>query len=349
MKGLLYIGLLLVPAFLHAGPITSSTSPFNNRMVQTDSTGNYSFIISGHFYGDGTNKTGYPANTLLANIDKINQSDACMLVCLGDLFMDVKNDIPKYRTSLFDKLEVPLFNAVGNHDLSGTVYQEHFSATNYMFNIGNDVHVILDTERDNGDIKDDQLQMLQDLADKAAIENYDHVFIYAHRTVWQDAYTELDGLFEDNTQSIAATNFKDEVLPVISKMAKHTKVHWFAGSLGNAPASFFYFPDEKNKITYIATAIRALPRDAILWVHVNNGEVTFETESLTGQSVEPLEHYNVEYWKATSAAEPFNYRLIPLYIKNILLSRPFWYGMGFAFVLVISFKWMRRRWNRTKV
>src|SRR5688500_16545784 len=92
----------------------AQVSPFNHKAVQIDSTGSYSFIVSGHFYGDGTNKTGYPANTLLANLDHINESDACMLICLGDLFMDIKNEIPNYQMSLFDKLEIPLFNAVGN-------------------------------------------------------------------------------------------------------------------------------------------------------------------------------------------------------------------------------------------
>jgi hypothetical protein len=348
MKLLLYIGLLLVPTFIHARWISPSTSPFNGIEVYTDTTGNYSFIISGHFYGDGTNKTGYPANTLLAHLDRINQSEACMLVCLGDLFLDIKNDIPKYEMSLFDKLEIPLFNAVGNHDISGNTYTSNYDQTCVSFTIRRDFHLFLDTEQDNGDIAGSQLALLKNVLERSKQGGYDNVFIYAHRTVWKDAYPELEGLFEDNTQSVTETNFKDEVLPVISEMAKHTKVHWFAGSLGDAPASFFYFPDEKNKITYIATAIRALPRDAILWVHVNNGEVKFETESLTGQTLQPLEHYNVDYWKSTSPEEPFNYKLVPLYVKNTFTTRYFWYGTAFAFLLVISFKWLRRRWNRTK-
>ena len=326
--------------FFHAQP---SVSAFNQKSVSVDSTGNYSFIVSGHFYGDGTNKSGYPANTLLANLDWINESDACMLICLGDLFMDIKNDLPKYKTSLFDKLEIPLFNAVGNHDLTGTIYQDNFGLTSFKFQLGNDVHVILDTETSNGDISGDQLKMLKEIAAQSKNGQINNVFVYAHRTIWKDAYPELEGLFSDNTQSLTATNYATEVLPVASEIAAHSNVYWFAGSLGDAPASFFYFNDEKNKITYIATAIRALLRDAVLIVNVNNSNVSFETHSFTNQSLEPLTHYNVEYWKQTSAEEPFNYRLIPLYVKNVFLSRNFWYGTAFATVIVGVIWLIRKR------
>jgi len=347
MKFLLFI--LIFTFCFSLGTDAQQFSTFNKKEVKIDSTGNYSFIISGHFYGDGTNKSGYPANTLLANLDWINESDASMLICLGDLFMDIKNDVPKYKTSLFDKLEIPLFNAVGNHDLTADFYQINFGATYFKFQIGNDIHVILDTEENNGDIQDEQLQLLKDINDK--LKNggvVNNVFIYGHRTIFKDTYSELEGLFSDNTQSIIETNFEVDVLPILKSIANFSKVYWFAGSLGTAPASFFYFQDQQNKITYIATAIRALLRDAMLIVNVKNGEVTFETHSLTNQKVEELEHYNVDFWKSTSSAEPFNYRLIPLYIKNVLGGLPFWYGMGFAFLLVLGYKLVRRKKTRVK-
>ncbi len=318
-------------------------SPFNNKSLEVDSTGNYSFIISGHFYGDGTNKSGYPANTLLANLDWVNESDACMLICLGDLFMDITNDIPKYKTSLFDKLEIPLFNAVGNHDLTGSVYHDNYGATFFKFQIGNDMHVVLDTELDNGDLEGDQLKMLSEIETQCKSEKINNVFFYAHRTIWKDSYSKLDGLFQDNTQSIAAVNYKSEVLPIVSNIAAKTNVYWFAGSLGDAPASFFYFKDEQNKITYIATAIRALLRDAVLIADVKSGQVSFTTHSFTNQTLEPLEKYDVAFWKKTSAAEPFNYKLIPLYIKNIFFSRAFWYGIGFALVVFGTIWYIRKR------
>ncbi|MBK6526581.1 MAG: hypothetical protein IPG07_14185 [Crocinitomicaceae bacterium] len=46
-----------------------------------------------------------------------------------------------------------MFNAVGNHDITGSVYQENYGATFFKFQIGNDIHVILNTELDNGDLE----------------------------------------------------------------------------------------------------------------------------------------------------------------------------------------------------
>ena len=346
MKTLFQIAILF--GGLAAKALGQQISPFNNREVEIDSTGNYSFIISGHFYGDGTNKSGYPANTLLANLDWINESDACMLMCLGDLFMDIKNDLPKYETSLFDKLQIPLFNAVGNHDLTKTIYQDNFGPTFFKFRLGNDIHIVLDTESGNGDIEGEQLNMLKEVSAQCKTETIHNVFIYAHRTIWKETYPQLEGLFTDNTQSMAVTNFEKEVLPVATQIAASSNLYWFAGSLGDAPASFFYFKDEPAKITYIATAIRALLRDAVLILNVHDGTVSFETHSLTGQQLQPLTAYNVEFWKQTSAEEPFNYRLIPLYIKNVFFSRNFWNGTAFA-LLIFGLTWyIRRRWRKRK-
>jgi len=309
-------------------------SPFNNLEVANDSTNNYSFIVSGHFYGGSSNRTGYPVNTLLANLDWVNGQDHKMLICLGDLFMDVKNDIPKYQSSLFDKLEIPLFNAVGNHDLTGNIYEDNFGQTSFYLSINKDVHVFLDTEKDNGDIKNEQVELLKSVVDFTKFTEVNNVFIYSHRTVWKDCYDEMEGIFEDNTQSLAETNFEDEVLPLVNLMSKKSEVYWFSGSLGDAPASFFYHEDEN--LTIIATAIRGLPRDAMLEVSVTGGKVSFTPYSLTGEELHPLEEYNVDFWQSESGAEPFNWRLVPLYIKNIVFSRWFWYGV----LSTIVFGWI---------
>ncbi len=321
-------------------------SPFNQKKIQVDSTGDYTFIVSGHFYGDGTNKSGYPANTLLGNLDQINTSNAAMLVCLGDLFMDVENDLRKYQHSLFQQLNMPLVNSVGNHDLSGDFYQENFGKTFFEFQINQDLHLVLDTELDNGDIVDEQLQLLKAVRDRTKQGKYANVFIYTHRTIWSKAYPEMDGLFLDNTQGIGATNYSDEVLPILKEMGQNTSVYLFSGSLGNAPASFFYFHDQPNSISIIGTAIRALQRDALLYVHVKQGKVSFETVSLTGETLMPLESYSADFWKDEVGEEPFNWRLVPYYCKLMITHRYFWYGvlsMGFLYVFYWGFKKRKRK------
>ena len=113
--------------------------------------------------------------------------------------------------------------------------------------------------------------------------------------------------------------------------------------MGYAPASFFYHKDE-NGITYIQSAIRDLPRDAMLKVNVDNGIVTFETFSLNNNKVEPLEYYNIDYWKKNyKGKQPFNYRLIPMYVKQTVFHRYYWYGIFSTLFLVLVIWFIRKR------
>jgi len=310
-------------------------SPFNKLSVQVQDSSNFSFVVSGHFHGSSTNKSGFPASSLLANLDTLNLSSASFVVCLGDLFMDVKNNIPNYKKSLFTKLNKPLFNVVGNHDLSGNVYQENFGETFFSFSIGENSLVFLDTEKDNGDIKNDQLDLL-----KNALEsNAKNVFVFSHRTIWAEEDEIFSELFKDNTRSQFGNNFQKEILPILEKSKAY--IYWFSGSMGgNAKASFFYHP-KSEKITYITTAIRDLPRDAALNVDIKNNEVLFRTQSITNSEVIELEKYNLDYWK-TEKTEKFNYRLLPMYAKQMLLHKYFWIGIFFAlFTMFVIYRFKK--------
>ena len=83
-----------------------------------------------------------------------------------------------------------------------TIMKKNFGKTFFYFKIGNDIHLVLDSELNNGDIDDNQLKLLQNVRDMVFVENsISNVFIYSHRTLWSKSYDELDGLFHDNTQS----------------------------------------------------------------------------------------------------------------------------------------------------
>lgn len=343
MNKIVIIILILISGVYSYGQYKS---PFNNRQIQNDSTGSYAFVVSGHFYGDRNNRSRFPANTLLANLEWINGAENDMLVCLGDLFKDISNDIPGYETALFDKLEIPLVNAVGNHDLTGSVYQDNYGETSFFFELNGDIHLILDTEEFDGDIEGKQLDYLKEIKQKSEQGNVNNVFIYTHRTVWSKAYDEMDGLFTDNTQSITGTNYESDVLPILKEIGEKSNVYWFSGSLGTAPASFFHFKDEESNVTIIATAIRSLPRDAVLRVSVNQGKVSFETKSLTGQDLLSLEEYDVAYWQTEVGEEPFNWKLVPYYMQLTVMHRYFWYGVIFTVLGMLSFRFVKRRLKR---
>lgn len=342
MKKLHLIILLLVSVFNYCH---GQISPFNNLNVELNSGKNYHFYVSGHFHGSGTNHTGYPINSLLANINELNNSNASFLVCLGDLFLDISNDIPFYQKSFFKKLTIPLFNTVGNHDLTDDIYQNNFGETDFQFTVNRDRHLFFDTESENGSFSQEQLSILESTYEAVKSRTIRRVFIYCHRTIWAKHYQAINGLFADNTQAVLGNNFSKSIYPLLKNIANEVPVQWYSGSIGSAPASFFYHEDEETDVTYIATAIRGLKRDAWLKVFVSeSGDVNFETISLTGQDLKKLKEYDVDFWNTTSAKQPFNYKLVPYYIKLVLLHRAFWYGViTTVTVVILVFRFIRIR------
>lgn len=315
-------------------------SPFNKLKLQkNDSLGTYSFLVSGHFHGSSDNTTGLPAKTLLNNIDEINHTQADLIVSLGDLFLDVKNDIPDYTDTLFRHLEKPLFNAVGNHDLTGNIYQENFGSTFFYFHFHHDLFIILDTELDDGSITGEQQKMFEEALTEVR-DSY-HVFIFSHRLIWAEDHPDLKNLFRDNTRSSSPGNFRSYILPQLEKISVDVPVYWFGGSMGNVPAPFFFYREKEYAVTYIATAIRDTPKDAMLMINVNGKQISFDAFSLP---MSP-EYYNLDYYQPKEIKTPsFNWRLLPLYTKQAVSHRYFWYGVLFiALPFVVVFVLLRRK------
>jgi hypothetical protein len=325
-------------------------SPFNGLEV-TDSISSYSFIVSGHFHGSSTNQSTFPASTLLAGIDTLNSLQPAFLMSLGDLFLDVDdNYISHYNTSLFSKLRMPLLNAVGNHDLSnGNLYEKKYGKTWYTFRKGYEYFVVLNTEIQDGSIKDGQLELLTNVLntdfEKEKIRN---IFIFSHRPVWAENNERYKGLFTENTHSAMGNNYAADVLPLLKKAASKANVFWISGSMGGGPASFFYDKDE-NGIFNIVTAIRDLPRDGVLQVKVSEGKVDLQCISLTGEKLKGIETYNRDFWKSTAIPEErFNLRLLPLLILKTIKHIYFWSGVVFAIVMTLLCRVILRRWRRKK-
>lgn len=313
-------------------PTSFAISTINNKAIIAYPN-HFKFMVSGHFHGSSSSVSGMPASTLLANIDTLNSLNLAFTVCLGDLFLNVESDYRNYEKFLFKKLSMPLFNAVGNHDVDNDLYKKRYGKTFEYFDIGTSRFIILDTELDNGDIVGDQFSMLK----KALGGVSDNVFIFMHRTLWADDDQKLSNLFPDNTRSATSTNFRNEVMPLIEKISKNSKIYLFSGSIGGtAPASFLYHKLNSNIIA-IATAIRDLPRDAVLVISLNDSEVDFETMSLNTNKVLPLQEYTVSWWKKNKVMDkPFNWRLIPLYVYQMITHRYFWYGVGYILVVMFS-------------
>lgn len=303
--------------------------------LEIEDKDNYTIIIGGHFHGSSSNVSGFPAATLLGNLDKLRLLESSFIVCTGDMYMDYEKDAFNYTQSLNTKIGAPLFNAPGNHDIIDDS-KAIFSA----LALGKVLHVFLDTEFDNGHISGDQLDFLSEQMNS----QYNTLMIYSHRPIWSEEDSEMSGVFKDNTQS--GTNFAADILPMLQVSDKI--IYWFSGSLGGgAPASFFYHKQTEN-VTYINTGIRDLPRDGVIKADIVGEEVFFTAISLTQNEVLNIEEYNLKYWQANAGRndKPFNYRLVPLYIKNMLKHRFFWYGAGLTLLGVGIVRFIIRRRKR---
>jgi len=253
----------------------------------------YSFLVGGHYYGNASNTTGLPVNTVLANLDLINADLYRFHVALGDVFLDVRNDISLYEKKFFSKIYTPFYIAVGNHDVSGSFFEDEIGKTSVQFTFGNDVHLILDTEKNDGSIEGDQLALLK----RTCNSDCQNIFIYSHRPIWSEEDSEMKGLFKNNTTSTFGLNFQEDILPLIQ------------------------------------TAVRGIKRDGLLQVSVDNGAVSFKPVSLTGQNLMSLESYNLAFWRDAHPLETFNPRLIKLYLINMFTHRYFWYGIVLTLLL----------------
>lgn len=323
--------------------VGAQTSPFNGLSVpMPDSAGNYRLLFGGHFYGSGL-RNGLPAATVLAGIDTINALRPNALLSTGDLFLRAEVDSAGYARSFFSRLRVPLFNVPGNHDLEGPVYYRSYGPTFRSFAIGTDRIILFDTERDNGDLKADQLALLQEL--EAVAPPPAHIFIVSHRPVWAEDDPRYGPLFAGNTRSVLPTNFRKEVRPLLLRLAARSKVYWISGSMaGSAPASVFFQPDTLG-LTYIQSAIRDEARDALLMAEISPSGVEWSAISLTGREELAPEAYDAAYWrKYKGLKEPFNWRLLPYLTQQVVLSERFWYGVGAALLLCVLLRRIFRRW-----
>ena len=342
--------------------VLAQRSPFNGLdVLPADSTGHYRILIGGHFHGESTNRSGYPAATLVANLDTINTLGANLFLSTGDLFMDPVNDMPRYQEALFSKLKMPLFNAPGNHDegsvsISDSLNEFDFRIRNpsvkpgSMIDLGDlsqegslDQFTIIDSEINDGSVENGQWDDLSFLSASRGL-GFRNVFIISHRPIWAEDDPTYSPLFEGNTRSLTGTNFQKDVYPLLEKIAEHAHVYWISGSMGGSAPSSIFFQEHAKNITYIQCAIRDEPRDALLIADVYPDSVKWSSFSLTGQILLAPEAYNVAWWREhLGKSGGFNWRLVPYLVKTTVLRKEFWWGTLAGVLLLLVARRLYRR------
>jgi hypothetical protein len=344
-----------------AGAQEGLVSPINGRAVPVPArTEPYSFWVVGHVYGECESISMYPTGTLLANLDTINESDAVMLVTLGDIVKAPDEQRLRNFRRITDKIRVPVFNTPGNHELldqlhvmSREEYARRFGPPYSHFRLGGEQFILLDTVLTPGEIAGEQLEWfantLRSAAGDPAVRN---IIILSHYLLWCTDDPRLDVIWERFVpvkDMYKHGRFNASLQPLLDETSMSKPVLWISGDSGPSwTYSPFYWKVPEQDITYVATGLGGTDRDEILTVQVDpSGEITITPVSLVGRQMHPIEHYDLDYWQARFEAEPAEagptiwYQLI-----HALKQKKVWFLMVISSALTLLISRFRARFTK---
>jgi len=269
--------------------------------------GAYSYWVGGHLYGAPQNtRSIFPAASLLGNLQQINAGGASFFMSLGDAIrFCTPPHYAMFKKSFANHLEMPLLNAVGNHDVAVRArYLEQFPGeTSHVFAHGKTLHLTLDAEEDPGRISGLQLRsFLAALRIAQSDPAFASVAIYSHKLLWAGGRPKFKVVFDHMNSKDGYRDddlFTTEVLPALRELGAKKQVIWFSGDIGcSHTLPLFYAEEPDVDLTWIATGIGDTEVDSILKVEVDGaGRMTPSVFRLDGKESKPLSHFSFNYWE----------------------------------------------------
>jgi hypothetical protein len=261
---------LLLPAQAQ----TLTRSPWNGRPLEVETPDAYTILIGGHLYGHGESPD--PASTL---VDWLRTKPALADVAffaLGDLtYRPTPENLDRFEAAVVDPLEMPFFNAPGNHDLHGTEYARRYAPTYYQTRIGPDVFLV-----GHAGLLEPSPQrafFLEALEEAASSPQVRYVFILTHRLMWAVDDPRYRAIAERRNLLLGYPDegqFTATLLPQVKRAAKRKRVFWFSGDLGKHTT---YYRDRHptQGVTYVAVGLWDRPEDRLIRVSISESGVEF--------------------------------------------------------------------------
>jgi len=359
------LGVSVFPIIARAdGTITSKINGKELGLPETPQE--YSFLAAGHVYG-APSPSAYPAASFLANIEKFKNMDADFFVMMGDIIQHQgvdklgESEIHIFKSTVGDKLDIPIFNAPGNHDLSNReLYTKYFGKTFFSFRYSSELYIFLDSELNVGQIEGEQREFILNHLNAVKHSNdIKNIFIIIHQTLWainNEPINVIDPWVNGGPHPKEWSSFEEYILPVLFTLSENKQIYLMSGDigvkdyvLGKIPGAFplFYQEDPKHNLTYIACGLGENEHDAIIKVDITReGEVTFSPISLIGKDLGEIHQYGIDYWSTKFAVhgednqvekqEVRAYRRLLSKIKRVLTNKYFLLGNAFSFILIIT-------------
>ena len=280
-----------------------STKYSLNKMQIENSADTVSFLAGGHLYGSPRWKGSlFPSPSILGNIETFNSMGIDFFMGLGDIVVISKPPRLKVLDNFFiKKLNMPFYNAVGNHDLSSS-YKEYFKLDRLYgyFTKGKNIFIFLDTETIKGEIGLEQLAFLKDTLTNASLDkNIKNIFIFSHKLIWAYGLKERYNLIYEHVNATTGyqknDHFKRDIFPLLMESKK--KIYWISGDIGVDWTLPAFYDQYNEQITFMAVGLGDTKDDMLLKVDIDKSEnVQFSLLSLidTNQTFD-LQKFTIEY------------------------------------------------------
>ena len=262
------------------------------------------FIVAGHIYGKPGDDEFHPSPTLLRNISLLDMQNPDFVVFLGDtVWKPSEDNFDILDLLMLDPFDVPVFNAVGNHDVTKRdLYQSRYGSTVYAFKFKDQLFFILDTTLNYYDLNPDQLSFVKiTIENQIQTSDINGINIFMHHVLFLDE-AEVVGkqLLKPNEGDGISASFHDFLRSTLYPISQSIPVYIYAGDVGafsKGNLSPLYKKSPANGVTFVATGLGNHQFDSILLVEEDlNHQLTISPFSLTGKEMNPIEYYDFQYW-----------------------------------------------------
>ena len=232
----------------------------------------YSFFVAGHTYGQpGINNVGFhpPFKQKFPYIQ--SRSEIEFGVLTGDIVSPFPNaqDWDEIDAEI-DTLALPIYFAVGNHDMENRpLFESRYGITYFDFIYNNDLFIVLDPNIDGWSITGSQLLFLQN----SVSDNYsskENIFVFFHQILWRENTNQFNYInWNSAVGRINPVNFWSTVIPIFDAIPND--VYMFAGDLGATWSTDVTF-DRFNNIKLIASGMGDQNGENIIVVNVDSNK-----------------------------------------------------------------------------
>lgn len=328
--------------------VFSSTinNSLNNKIIVPAIDDKYTFLVTGHIYGAPYKPYAqYPSSSILGNVSNLNSLESKFLILCGDIFRTTNDvQIQNFIDSFASNIKFPIFNAVGNHDITDRQkYESYFGKTYYNFFYGTEVFIFLDTELKSKKDIDSQINYFKKIiSDLILDDKVKNVLVFSHKLIWSQLFNKYNVVFDNVNSSAGYTDQKylaEEIINSLKLITKNKNVFWLSGDIGTSwSLPIFYHFDTDLNLTLIANGIGDTNNDFIIKTDINKSNITFSAINISNYSDEliDIKDYHLSYWN-THAKNIMSIESYMKKVKRVLSSKVFYFGFltGMLIFLII--------------